>query len=40
MSEAVHKVTMPKWGLAMQEGTVVAWLVDEGTEIAAGDEIV
>ncbi len=40
MSEAVHKVTMPKWGLSMQEGTVVAWLVDEGTEIAAGDEIV
>jgi len=40
MSEAVHKVTMPKWGLSMQEGTVVAWLVDEGAEVAAGDEIV
>ncbi len=40
MSEVVHKVTMPKWGLSMQEGTVVAWLVDEGAEIAAGDEIV
>lgn len=40
MSEAVHKVTMPKWGLSMQEGTVVAWLVDEGVEVAAGDEIV
>lgn len=40
MSEAVHKVTMPKWGLSMQEGTVVAWLVDEGTTVAPGDEIV
>ena len=40
MSAAVHKVTMPKWGLSMQEGTVVAWLVDEGVEVAAGDEIV
>jgi len=40
MSEAVHKVTMPKWGLSMQEGTVVAWLVDEGSEVSPGDEIV
>jgi pyruvate dehydrogenase E2 component (dihydrolipoamide acetyltransferase) len=30
---------MPKWGLAMQEGRVAKWLVAEGAEIAAGDEI-
>ena len=30
---------MPKWGLSMKEGTVAAWLVDEGDEISPGDEI-
>jgi pyruvate dehydrogenase E2 component (dihydrolipoamide acetyltransferase) len=30
---------MPKWGLAMQEGMVAKWLVDEGAEIKSGDEI-
>jgi pyruvate dehydrogenase E2 component (dihydrolipoamide acetyltransferase) len=30
---------MPKWGLAMQEGMVAKWLVEEGAEVKAGDEI-
>jgi pyruvate dehydrogenase E2 component (dihydrolipoamide acetyltransferase) len=30
---------MPKWGLSMSEGVLVDWLVDEGAEIAVGDEI-
>ena len=30
---------MPKWGLSMTEGRVVDWLVDEGAEIAVGDEV-
>ena len=39
MSGTVHKLTMPKWGLTMKEGTVVEWLVDEGATISVGDEI-
>jgi pyruvate dehydrogenase E2 component (dihydrolipoamide acetyltransferase) len=39
MSDAIRPVVMPKWGLAMQEGMVARWLVEEGAEIAAGDEI-
>ena len=34
----ISAITMPTWGLSMEEGTVVAWLVDEGarTKIGAG----
>ena len=30
---------MPKWGLAMQEGMLAAWHVEEGQEVAKGQEI-
>src|SRR5262245_11485968 len=36
----INDLTMPKWGLSMKEGKIVAWLVDEGTEVSAGTEIV
>jgi pyruvate dehydrogenase E2 component (dihydrolipoamide acetyltransferase) len=35
-----HLLTMPKWGLAMTKGQVVAWLIEEGTEVRPGLELV
>jgi pyruvate dehydrogenase E2 component (dihydrolipoamide acetyltransferase) len=29
-------ITMPTWGLSMEEGTIVAWLVGEGARTAIG----
>src|SRR5689334_20824523 len=36
----IHALTMPKWGLAMTEGRIAAWLVEEGTKVAPGLEVV
>lgn len=39
MSGAIEKLGMPKWGLSMTEGTLLAWLVEEGVELAVGDDV-
>ncbi len=33
MSEGIRPLTMPKWGLAMSEGQVTAWHLDEGAVV-------
>jgi pyruvate dehydrogenase E2 component (dihydrolipoamide acetyltransferase) len=35
----VQPITMPKWGLAMQEGTLAKWSVAEGSPVRTGQEI-
>jgi pyruvate dehydrogenase E2 component (dihydrolipoamide acetyltransferase) len=39
VSDKIRPIVMPKWGLAMTEGTLVAWHVAEGAAIEAGTEI-
>jgi len=36
----LHSVTIPKWGLAMEEGMLVHWYVEPGAQVAAGDALV
>ncbi|AQQ68144.1 hypothetical protein Mag101_11235 [Microbulbifer agarilyticus] len=33
-------LTVPKWGMSMEEGEITEWRVDEGDEVAVGDEVV
>lgn len=37
---AIHPVTIPKWGIEMQEGTVTGWHVAEGESVTKGDELI
>lgn len=39
MADSIQAIIMPKWGLAMTEGLVASWSVEEGATINAGDEI-
>jgi pyruvate dehydrogenase E2 component (dihydrolipoamide acetyltransferase) len=37
--ELIYPVVVPKWGLTMEEGTLVAWHVAQGAAVAVGDEL-
>lgn len=39
MANSIQAIVMPKWGLAMTEGMLNTWSVDEGSSINSGDEI-
>lgn len=36
---AIEPIVMPKWGLAMQEGLLSAWLVPEGSKVQKGQDL-
>ena len=33
------EVILPKWGMTMQDGTIVEWMVSEGQRVQEGDPI-
>ncbi len=37
--QRIVAVTMPKWGLSMQLGKITAWIVAEGDDVSAGDDL-
>ena len=39
MSNKIIPIVMPKWGLSMQQGTLVEWRITEGDTIEVGQEI-
>lgn len=39
MSDVIKPILMPKWGLAMTEGTLVAWHLQEGERVEAGADL-
>jgi len=39
MANSIEAIVMPKWGLAMTEGMLNTWSVEEGSQVKSGDEI-
>ncbi|MEM7432185.1 MAG: dihydrolipoamide acetyltransferase family protein [Pseudomonadota bacterium] len=40
MADALYPITMPKWGIEMQEGTITAWQIEIGGAVTKGDELI
>ncbi len=40
MADALYPITVPKWGIEMQEGTITGWQVELGASVAKGDELI
>ena len=40
MADSLYPITVPKWGIEMQEGTITGWQVDVGASVSKGDELI
>lgn len=40
MADDIFAVTVPKWGIEMQEGTIVTWHFNEGDAVIKGEELI
>ena len=40
MTENLYPITVPKWGIEMQEGTITGWQVAVGASVEKGDELI
>ena len=40
MADSIIPIVMPKWGLAMKEGSVTSWLKNEGDKVNKGETFV
>lgn len=40
MAENLYPITVPKWGIEMQEGTITGWQVAVGASVEKGDELI
>lgn len=39
MTDKIIPIVMPKWGLAMTEGELTTWSIEEGAEVTPGSEV-
>ncbi len=39
MSQRIFPITMPKWGIEMQQGTITQWHAEPGQALAKGDTL-
>ena len=39
MSQRIFPITMPKWGIEMQQGTITQWHAEPGQTLAKGDTL-
>tara|TARA_B100000123_G_scaffold249923_1_gene208468 strand:+ start:5497 stop:6741 length:1245 start_codon:yes stop_codon:yes gene_type:complete len=39
MSKKIEALTMPKWGIEMEEGKLTEWMIEEGSSFSKGDPL-